>query len=53
MYEISFPFNISFTFDGDVSIVNISERIRDFEIEKLVLDILKNFMKKNYFTVYN
>ena len=30
--------HISFTFDGDVSIVNISERIRDLEIEKLVLD---------------
>ena len=38
MYEISFPFNISFTFDGDFSIVNLSERIRDLEIEKLVLD---------------
>jgi len=38
MYEISIPLNISFTFDGDFGIINLSEKIHDLEIENLVLN---------------
>jgi len=37
MNEISIPIHIKFTFDGEITIVNLSQIIRDLEIEKLIL----------------
>jgi len=38
MIEISIPIHINFTIDGEFTIVNLSEKIRGFELEKLVLN---------------
>ena len=37
MLEISIPININFTLDGEFTIVNLCEKIRDLELDKLVL----------------
>jgi hypothetical protein len=36
MFEISFPLNIKFSIEGESHIVNISEKIREIEIEKQI-----------------
>jgi len=38
MIEISIPIHINFTIDGDFTVVNVSEKIKDLELEKLVLN---------------
>ena len=38
MLEILLPLNISFTLDGEFSIVNLSQKIQDLEIEKIILE---------------
>ena len=38
MIEISIPIHINFTTDGELTIVNLSEKIQDLELEKLVLN---------------
>ena len=38
MFEISIPININFTIDGEFTIVNLAEKIRDLDLEKEVLD---------------
>jgi len=44
MIEISIPMHINFTFDGDFTVANLSEKIRGLELEKLVLNqFIENF----------
>jgi len=38
MIEISFPMHINFTIDGEFTLVNIAEKIKNLELEKLVLN---------------
>ena len=43
MIEISIPLNIKFTIDDEIDIINLSQKIKDLEIEK---QILHQFIKK-------
>jgi len=46
MIEISIPTFINFTIDGEFTIANLSEKIRDLELEKLVLNHHEKLPKK-------